>query len=120
VSRHGRALPPGKGPPVIIAEEAGWAPEPVWTQRIEEKSIRPCRVSNLLKRSVNFHEILYGSNVIQGNLDAIIVNPIASIILKLLNFKVVRCALLNCEFRLYSSVTMATKLFTAVNSIKLN
>jgi hypothetical protein len=28
----------GKGPPVPIVQEAGWAPEPVWTQRIEEKS----------------------------------------------------------------------------------
>jgi hypothetical protein len=27
--RPGRALPPGKGPPVPIGEEAGWAPEPV-------------------------------------------------------------------------------------------
>jgi hypothetical protein len=25
-------LPPGKGPPVPIVQEAGWAPEPVWTQ----------------------------------------------------------------------------------------
>jgi hypothetical protein len=30
-------LPPGKGPPVPIVQEAGWAPEPVWTQRLEEK-----------------------------------------------------------------------------------
>jgi hypothetical protein len=28
-SRSGRALPPGKGPPVPIGQEAGWAPEPV-------------------------------------------------------------------------------------------
>jgi hypothetical protein len=28
-SRPGRALPPGKGPPVLIGQEAGWAPEPV-------------------------------------------------------------------------------------------
>jgi hypothetical protein len=39
VSRPGRALPPEKGPPVPIVEEAGWAPEPVWTQRLEEKSL---------------------------------------------------------------------------------
>jgi hypothetical protein len=26
------------GPPVPIVQEAGWAPEPVWTQRLEEKS----------------------------------------------------------------------------------
>jgi hypothetical protein len=38
--RHAPAalLPPGKGPSVPIGQEAGWAPEPVWTQRIEEKS----------------------------------------------------------------------------------
>jgi hypothetical protein len=32
------ALPPGKGLPVPIGLEAGWASEPVWTQRLEEKS----------------------------------------------------------------------------------
>jgi hypothetical protein len=37
-SRPGRALPPGKEPPVPIVQEAGWAPEPVWTQRLEGKS----------------------------------------------------------------------------------
>jgi hypothetical protein len=36
-SRPVRALPPGKGPPVLIVQEAGWVPEPVWTQRIEKK-----------------------------------------------------------------------------------
>jgi hypothetical protein len=36
-SRPGRALPPGKGPPVPIVQEAGWAPEPVWMQGLEEK-----------------------------------------------------------------------------------
>jgi hypothetical protein len=25
---------PGKGPPIPIVQEAGWAPEPVWTQRL--------------------------------------------------------------------------------------
>jgi hypothetical protein len=34
-------LPSGKGPPVPIVQEAGWTPEPVWTQRIEEKSFAP-------------------------------------------------------------------------------
>jgi hypothetical protein len=34
----GRALVPGKWPPVPIGQEAGWAPQPVWTQRSEEKS----------------------------------------------------------------------------------
>jgi hypothetical protein len=37
-SRPGRALPPDKEPPVPTVQGAGWAPEPVWTQRLEEKS----------------------------------------------------------------------------------
>jgi hypothetical protein len=32
------ALPPRKEPPVPIGQEAGWDSEPVWTQRLEEKS----------------------------------------------------------------------------------
>jgi hypothetical protein len=36
----GPALAPGKGPPVPIVQEAGWASEQVWTQRLEEKFIR--------------------------------------------------------------------------------
>jgi hypothetical protein len=39
-SRPGRALPPGKGPPVPIVKEAGWAPEPVWTQ-VKGKILAP-------------------------------------------------------------------------------
>jgi hypothetical protein len=41
--RHAPAvlLPPGKGPPLPIVQEAGWAPDPVWTQRIEKKSFAP-------------------------------------------------------------------------------
>jgi hypothetical protein len=37
--RPDRALPPGKGLPVPIVQEAGWAPEPVWTQSLEEISL---------------------------------------------------------------------------------
>jgi hypothetical protein len=37
-SCSGRALPLGKRPPVPTGKEAGWAPELVSTQRIEEKS----------------------------------------------------------------------------------
>jgi hypothetical protein len=40
-SRPGHVLPPGKGPPVPTGQEAGWAPEPVWTHRLEEKSSSP-------------------------------------------------------------------------------
>jgi hypothetical protein len=40
-SRPGRALLPGKGPPVPIVQEAGWASDPAWTQRLEEKSFAP-------------------------------------------------------------------------------
>jgi hypothetical protein len=46
--RHAPAalLPPGKGPPVPIVQEAGWAPEPVWTQ-VRGKILCLCRGSNL-------------------------------------------------------------------------
>jgi hypothetical protein len=37
-SHPGHTLPLGKGPPVPIVQEAGWAPELVWSQRLEEKS----------------------------------------------------------------------------------
>jgi hypothetical protein len=37
-----------------------------------------------------FHELWYGGNAIQGDLDAVIFNPIASVVLKLLRFIVVR------------------------------
>jgi hypothetical protein len=46
-SLPGRALAPRKGPPVPIVQEAGWVPETIWTQRLEEKSIHLCRESNL-------------------------------------------------------------------------
>jgi hypothetical protein len=36
-----RHAPAALLPPVPIVQEAGWAPEPVWTQRIEEKSSAP-------------------------------------------------------------------------------
>jgi hypothetical protein len=36
--RHPRpSFTPGKGSPVPIGQDAGWGPEPVWTQRTEEK-----------------------------------------------------------------------------------
>jgi hypothetical protein len=50
---------------------------------------------------VDYHEIWYGGNAIQEDLDALISNPIPSITLKLLRFKVVMKALLNCRFGLF-------------------
>jgi hypothetical protein len=37
-SRPQHALPQRKAP-VPIVQEAGWAPEPVWTRSLEEKSL---------------------------------------------------------------------------------
>jgi hypothetical protein len=51
VSHPGRALPRGKDPAVPIVQEAGWAPEPVWTQRLEEKSFSPARDRTPIARS---------------------------------------------------------------------
>jgi hypothetical protein len=44
-------LPPGKEPPVPVVQEAGWAPEPVWTQRLEEKSFAPAGDRTSIARS---------------------------------------------------------------------
>jgi hypothetical protein len=61
---------------------------------------------------VEFNEIWHGGNAIQGDLDAIIFNPIVSIILKLLRFKFVWRALLNLGLVcLCYMVTMASKFF---------
>jgi hypothetical protein len=43
VSCPSRTLGPGKGPRVPIVQDAGWAPEQVWTQRLEEESFRFCQ-----------------------------------------------------------------------------
>jgi hypothetical protein len=47
----GRALGPGKGPQVPIVQEAGWAPEPVWTLRLEKKSFAPAGDRTSIARS---------------------------------------------------------------------
>jgi hypothetical protein len=44
-SRPGRAFTPGERTPVPIGQEAGWDPEPVWTQRLQENILCPCRES---------------------------------------------------------------------------
>jgi hypothetical protein len=56
-----------------------------------------CPLLITFNRLVDFHEIWYRGNAIEGDLNGIR----ASIILKLLRFKVVRWALLNCEFGLF-------------------
>jgi hypothetical protein len=54
VSLPGRGFSSGERPPVRIVQEAGWAPEPVWTQRLEEKSSWLCQESNLDRPVVQF------------------------------------------------------------------
>jgi hypothetical protein len=46
-SRPGRTLPP-----VPIVQEAGWTPEPVWMQRLEEKSSASVGDRTLVVQSV--------------------------------------------------------------------
>jgi hypothetical protein len=48
VSRPGCTLPPGKGPLVTTGQAARWAPEPAWTQRLEEKSFASARDQTLI------------------------------------------------------------------------
>jgi len=51
--RHAPAalLPSGKGLPVPIGQEAGWAPEPVWTHGLQEKSFAPAGNRTPIARS---------------------------------------------------------------------
>jgi hypothetical protein len=50
--RHAPAAhAPGKGPPLPIVQEAGRTSEPVWTQRLEEKSFAPARDQTPIVRS---------------------------------------------------------------------
>jgi hypothetical protein len=55
--RHAPAAlyPRGNGPPVPIRQEGGWAPEPVWTQRLEEKSSASVGYQTPVVQSVNSH-----------------------------------------------------------------
>jgi hypothetical protein len=59
--RHAPAafLSPGKGPQVPIVQEAGWAPEPVWTQRLEEKSFAPAGDRTPIARDVTDGKVIF-------------------------------------------------------------
>jgi hypothetical protein len=50
-------LPPGKEPPALPVEEAGWAREPVWIQRLEEKTSAPVGDRTPAAQSVASHYI---------------------------------------------------------------
>jgi hypothetical protein len=58
--------------------------------KLKKNEITILSVCPPLNCLVELYEISYEGNAIQGDLDAIIFNPIASIMLKLLRFKVVR------------------------------
>jgi hypothetical protein len=45
----------GKGPLVPIVQEAGWASEPVWTQRLGEKSFAPAGDRTSIAQSIVSH-----------------------------------------------------------------
>jgi hypothetical protein len=51
-SRPGRALPPAKGRPVPIEQEAWWSAESVWTQRLQEQSFASAGDRTLVVQSV--------------------------------------------------------------------
>jgi hypothetical protein len=54
-SRPGRSLPPGKDP-VPIVQEAGWAPEPVWTgaENLTPTGIRSPTVQPVASRYTDY------------------------------------------------------------------
>jgi hypothetical protein len=49
------ALYPRDSTPVHIVQEAGWAPQPVWTQRLEKKSFAPAGDRTSVVQSVATH-----------------------------------------------------------------
>jgi hypothetical protein len=57
--RHAPAslFPWGKGPPVPIVQEAGWTPEPVWTQRLEEKPFDKYKTLYMFRSSKGHHQV---------------------------------------------------------------
>jgi hypothetical protein len=52
---------PGKGPPVAIGQEAGWASELVWTERLEEKSFASAEDRTPVVHSVVRHYTEWGT-----------------------------------------------------------
>jgi hypothetical protein len=69
-SRPGPPLPPGKEPPVPTVQEAGWAPEPVWTHRLEEKSSasvgnRTPAVQFVLRHCTDLPQLLLSSDPLE-------------------------------------------------------
>jgi hypothetical protein len=49
-------LPPGKGPTIPIIQEAGWAPEPVWTQCLDENVARVYFKAIFLLSTMDVHK----------------------------------------------------------------
>jgi hypothetical protein len=58
-SRPVRGLGQDEVPPVPVVQEAGWAPQPVWTQRLEKNSSCLCRGSDLDRPVVQSVVIYY-------------------------------------------------------------
>jgi hypothetical protein len=54
-SQPGCSLPPGKGPLVPTVQEAGWASEVVWTERLEEKFFASARNPTPVTQSIARH-----------------------------------------------------------------
>jgi hypothetical protein len=54
--RHARPrFTPWKGPPVPTVQEAVWDPEPVWTERLQEKSFASAGARTPVVQSVVRH-----------------------------------------------------------------
>jgi hypothetical protein len=58
---------PGKWPPIPILQEAGWAPEPVWTQKLEEKSFAPSGDQTPVVQSVVRHYTAWATSALISN-----------------------------------------------------
>jgi hypothetical protein len=117
--RHAPAalLPPGKEPPVPIGQEAGWAPEPVWTQRIEEKSFAPAGDRTPVVKPVVRHYTAWATRLLMAYLHLLkILYRIVSLPLHMWD----ECELPHACF--YSIWIYSRQYFLTVNcsSLKLN
>jgi hypothetical protein len=100
-------LPPGKGPPVPIVQEAGWAPEPVWTQRIQEKSYAPAGDRTPIVQPVVRHYTAWANPAPPtkyAKLQIILVEHVCSLGVYVRNLVTTSALFLNqtsCRYRLY-------------------
>jgi hypothetical protein len=101
---------PGEGLPLPIGQEAGWAPEPIWTHRLEEKSSCFCQGSSPDRSVVQ--------SVVRHCTDWAILAPTLTktVYLYSVNFKIVNLTARKYFFRDHPSCLYAFHFFLVVTT----